>query len=67
MSSGFSFLSRARAVLAAVFAVFGVVVNYGSTITTTSDAAWVGAIGVATSYGVFTVLNFLSNRVWWRS
>jgi hypothetical protein len=65
MSPGFSVLSRARIVLAAVLATLGVVVNYGSTITNTADAAWFGATGVTISYLVFTVLSLLSTRIWW--
>jgi len=58
-------VSRHRALLVLTLAVFGLVFNSGTTVTTAADAAVFVGIYVVGGYLVFTVLSLFSNRFWW--
>jgi len=57
--------SSPRAPRSHPLAVFGLVFNSGTTVTTAADAAVFVGIYVVGGYLVFTVFSLFSNRFWW--
>lgn len=65
--SSFNLVSRDRALLTIFVTVLLVVFNYGTNITSVTNAMIAIAIFLVIGYGTFTLLSLFANRFWWKN
>lgn len=66
-NSTFTLVSKRRILLTAFIALLLLAFNYGTTVTTPTDAAVAVITFLVVSYVTFTVLQLLAARYWWET